>query len=240
MIVETRERQAHPQVHQHLVVSLGADTVETESMRFGDYAFYGAPINEKSPHIGIEYATLNDLLGKIQTGRFQQQLIGCMETYDITILLVEGIIQEDKDSGRVRTYGYDSKMDYARLREVLFSAKAHGIIVEDNNLNRKKASERLVQIFRYYRKDQEKHKLFRRTEAGEMLIPIAAEVERPVSVIMSSVKGVGLDLALAALNHAHTIEMLTTMREPQLQKIPGWGPKLSKDYRATVTKWFDG
>lgn len=77
---------------------------ESTFLEYGDVVFQGnGPDGDWL--IGIEYKTLEDIVGCIKSGRFTgTQLPGMMHTYDVSFLLVEGIPRPDRNSGQLVRY----------------------------------------------------------------------------------------------------------------------------------------
>ena len=236
MLVDDREARTNRYVVETLEKAL--DDVEVKRLTFGDYAFFGTPVGETIPYIGIETCTVNDLVGKIQSGRFQQQLVGCLSHYDVTVLLIEGHVREDADS-TIQTFGHRSKMPFVAIHSALLAAKAHGIIVEETiRLGKGLVAERLLALYGYYTKKT--HTLFRSAERESLTLSPQKAIERPVLALMQITQGVGEEKARAALTYFGSLEKLLNADDSDLLHIPGWGPVLVKNFHRTLEHDFRG
>lgn len=247
IVIDDRQQRSSPRIHEILLRNLTIKHIETQRLEFGDYAFTGQPVEGVTPTVGIEYCTLSDYLNKIASERLAFQLAGMMKLYNVPVLLVVGRISKHKETGKVQTYGYETKLSYAAVKGLEFSAQLHGVKyvnVEDQD----EAGLRIVGLYRYFQENPEDHKFFREQEVelGNALnrtddlfrMPIGDSVDRAVKAIMAVSRGVGETLALAALHKYGSVEILMHCNQKQLQEIPGWGPIVAKSFHETATKWY--
>ena len=233
MLVDDREARTNRQVYQSLTQSL--DDVERMRLSYGDYAFFGARVEGRVLYVGIETCTVSDLIGKIQTGRFQAQLTGCINNYDVVILLIEGQIQPTAD-GRVAVYTHSrpTGLPYETVRGALFAAKAHGIIVEEVKANKTAVADKLLKIHNYYSRDN--HTLFQGVKRQPVTFRPGVHMDRAVAALMQMAQGIGKDRAEAALEHFGSLEAVMNADTKQLQEVPGWGKTLAYNLRQTAAE----
>lgn len=251
--VDDREQRDHPQIFATLLKNLNHTNVGKVRLDYGDYTFLGAPYPQRDgtvrpPRIGIEYATLSDVLGKITSGRYGQQLTGMLTTYDVSILLIEGPVYAAKGSKNLQVFGAPIQFPKSRWDSIRFSTEMHGVrvFVADN---RAEAAEWIIKWYRWWREDPEKHQLFRHREAEIQLdraelspdelpfdVPIGEPIDRAVSVMMAVVHGLGKKRVISALDKYGDLRTLFMLPESALREIDGWGPKLARDFNEAVTK----
>src|SRR5438445_8051062 len=85
LTVDSRECRTNPYAYDTLLKLLG-NAVEVEMMEAGDYASTDPPLT-----IGIESKSFNDLVGSMASNRLDKQLAGLVDTYDVPVLLVNGM-----------------------------------------------------------------------------------------------------------------------------------------------------
>jgi ERCC4-type nuclease len=224
--------------------NLGVENVHFEQLQFGDYAFNGAEYDGRSPSIGIELATVADLIGKINSGRLRFQVTGLLDRYDVAILLVQGRIEPDKH-GQVKVHErVPVGIPYNRIAEILFSASMHGIHVFTEPTPNA-VMERLVHWYRWWQKPADSHTFFRKVDAeiqangaksdDQFLVPTAPALDRATASLMAMVRGLGSKRAQAALRHWGRLDVLFTLSEDQLLEIDGWGPNPVSEFRTAIT-----
>ena len=231
MIVDDREARTNAAVVTHLE----NDGRQVDRMRldYGDFSFYGERFGGIMPRIGIEVCTVADLLGKISTNRFGMQLSGCLNFYDITILLIEGYIQRDMRTGAVKTYGFASGMPYARVRSLLFSAKAHGVIVEEVSAGKKAIANAIIRYQDYY--DKQTHNTFSVDKNQVRLAPNRA-LDRAVVTLMQMVDGIGEKKATDAIEYFGNLNSMIIAYDHEIRKVTGWGPTTIRNFRNTLNR----
>lgn len=272
MIVDDRQHRTAPRIYEILLKNLTLKHLTVSRMEFADYAFKGKPINGTEPNVGIEHCTLNDFLGKITSGRLSFQGVGLIGTYNVPVLLVQGLVKKDTKTDKVLTYGYDTPHSYAAVQGVIFSAEMHGIkwvnveTVDEAGLE-------IVRLYRYFQEDPSAHKFFRESivEIGaneaevcnycehiahssnncatsgcnckynsnnSLRMPIGGGIDRAVKSLMALSRDIGEVRALAALKWFGSLDAVITRNPQQLIKVPGWGPKVAKDFYEAVTKYY--
>lgn len=233
MLIDYRDARMHPQIHTNLMKRLGTDNVAVENLDFGDYVFTSSQLHPglaKYPTIAIELCTINDLVGKIDSGRFGFQLSGMLEAYDRCILMVCGPINSDAQ-GYIRMGG-PAKVNYERIRSALFSASCHGIIVEHTqSADSDHISAAIASNYAYWNRPYEAHKTFRQVPilVDNAAIGLGAALDPRLAVLMG-VPAIGEDRARSLLDTAGSIGSASMMMPEDIAKIKGWGPKLAKAF----------
>lgn len=203
-------------------------------MEFGDFATTAhddyTPEGKPPATIGIEYATVTDLLGKITSGRLSKQIVGMLDAYDIQVLVIQGMLRPDA-KGYVDIKGAPRTHKFKSVKGILRSARAHGVRVEETfNLN--ETLDVLKGWLGYYHTPPTGHTFFREVEveSTDFIVPIGAKIERAISVVMAMVDGIGEDKARAALKMYPVLAVLFTLDVDALKRIPGWGTVLAKNF----------
>ena len=74
--------------------------VESGRLEYGDVSFIGAGPEGRPVPVGIEYKVVSDVLSCITDGRFAgHQLPGLKESYEIVVLLMEGVTRPSSPDG---------------------------------------------------------------------------------------------------------------------------------------------
>ena len=230
ILVDSREAKTGKQLIEHLREQ---QTVESQFLQFGDYAFYGAEKDGQLPFIGVEVCTVPDLLGKIQTRRFGFQLTGCLAEYTHTMLLIIGPLTPTKQ-GTVLTHGFHSKMPFKLVHTALLSAKLHGIVVE-NVPTTQQGAHTILNYYDYFQKAE--HNLFEGAQQRRPDITSKQE-EEAVQMLMAGVYGLGKARAVALLHHFGTMQAAANADVASLTLTPGWGKKTAQRLHDAVRKEF--
>lgn len=196
--------------------------MDVARLEFGDFAFTGCYVAkvDRNVSVGIEWATVSDLVGKLNNDRLAFQLSNMLLRYDVSVLLIGGQIQCDKD-GWVILPRMAKACTYERLMDVLGAAQAHGVIVQyAANINDVPA--RVLQIVKYWSKDENSHKYFRNRDAKrEVVLPVGEEIDKRVANLMT-LPGVGEERAKDALKLYGSLRNIYMAGVSGLCLIPGW------------------
>lgn len=232
--IDSREARMHATTVAILRRQLGEDLVQIdELLQFGDYVFTSDqphPTTGQPVRVAIELATVSDLVGKIESGRFGYQLSGMIENYDRAILMICGPIIGDS-AGHIRGLG-PKKFTYERVASALFSASCHGVIVQHaQSADSDHVAARVLSNYRFWHKSADEHKTFHKFPelVDHQAIGLSAALDRRLAVIMGVPK-IGEDRARALLAEAGSLASAFLMTPEDLQKIDGWGKKLSQDF----------
>lgn len=98
---EIAKRPGHPPV----------ELCDMKSMPFGDAMIpFNGPPSVAPMVVGVEIKKLGDLLACIQSGRYSgHQLLGCANTYDLSVLLIEGVWRMNTQTGVLESFGQLSR-----------------------------------------------------------------------------------------------------------------------------------
>jgi len=91
LVKDISKRPGHPEV----------ELCDMSTMPYGDcmIPFLGPPVDTPMM-IGVEFKKLGDVLACITSGRYAgHQLVGCAETYDLSMLLIEGQWRMNRQTG---------------------------------------------------------------------------------------------------------------------------------------------
>jgi ERCC4-type nuclease len=246
--IDVREAKLHIPLVQSLRTSLtNVPIIDTEMMKFGDYAWDGK-LGDQTVRIGLELSSVSDVIGKLNNNRFDYQMTGLLGEYDIRILMISGSYLPDRD-GYVVVHGAPRTMKYKRFANSLFSAQMHGIVVDNVPSGTLNVAERIAQHYTYWQKDT--HTSFRGlsataravSETGEdidgVFIPTGAAVDKQVQALMMW-PTIGEDKARNALQFAGSVRALSMLGKEALRQIPGWGPATAAtvdDFLSAVPTW---
>lgn len=227
-VVNVDDREAH--AHRPLIDELELAGVRVNIQRedFSDYNFTGtlSAKLKRAPQIGIEVSSVSDVVGKLNNDRLAYQLSGMLLRFDVTILLITSPIQVDKE-GWVSLPRMPKACTFDRLMDVLGGAQAHGVIVQ-YAAGTYDVPSRLLQIFKYWTREEGTHKYFRPRDAiREMTLPIGEAVDKRVQCLMTF-PGVGEQRAIDALKIYGSIKNIMQVGEQGLALIPGWGALTAK------------
>ena len=224
--IDDREARIHDSVVTELE-NAGVPIV-VERMDFSDYAFSGA-LNSRlgrNPTIGIEVSSVSDVVGKLNNDRLAFQLSNMLLRFDVSILLITSPIQTSND-GWVVLPRMPKACTFDRLMDVLGGAQAHGVVVQ-YAAGTADVSNRLLQIFKYWSRDEGSHKYFRPRDAlREVTIPIGEEIDKRIACLMT-LPGIGEQRAVDALKVYGSVRNVMLANEDGLRLIPGWGALTAK------------
>jgi ERCC4-type nuclease len=229
---DDREVQHHEPLVKSLKQRLG--NVVIKRMRFGDYA-WGGLLGTETVSVGLEFCTVSDLAQKIATKKLIVQLSGLIQTYDVRILLIEGMVRPN-ESGRLHLYGTSSSPAFHSVREILFSAACHGVIIE-HSASRPDTLASLLSMYSYWQKADQP--TFRPSYTRQVAtIPLNEPLHPAVEYLMGLPPGIGVgeERAKAVIGVVESVERLHTMTEKELRKIPGWGVVTARRFREFVTR----
>lgn len=97
LIIDDREILEHPDIPKGLTIPYTIQRLDC-----ADYAF----LDRSNNAVGIERAMIADLVGKLRSGRLEEQLSRCSYAYKTTILMVEGIWDAGESGGMLTLYRY--------------------------------------------------------------------------------------------------------------------------------------
>lgn len=226
--IDSRELAAHPSVGS--LLDTWQIPFKTELLRSADYNFISPyEVAGRIPTIGVEVSTVPDLVGKLD-GRLAWQLGDMIQAYDVPYLLVDGIINADRE-GYVVVAGRQI-CEYNRLMDILHGAQAHGVIVIQST----DPYERLRRIYQYWHRPCDSHKYFRpNAVVRDVLVPVAPAIDERIIFLMGA-PGVGEDRATAALATFGSLLPIILAPVAALVKIPGWGKVTAENFRHFIDR----
>lgn len=241
VLIDDREAALHPRIQMKLAQAISRNNIEVRRQKFGDYSFIAPyqPALQISPRIGIELATLSNVLGKIDNDELAYQISGMLGIYNIRILLIQskGGLQADRN-GYVRVWGAPPTHKYEAVKGILTSAAMHGVIV-DYSEDENDSARRILNYYNYWQKDVSKHTFFRPTNIKRgVAVPLGEPLDSAIEYLMG-VPGkvmLGEQKALNALQMYGSLELIHQLDEDSLRKIPLWGPKTAKEFLAFIRR----
>jgi ERCC4-type nuclease len=170
-----------------------------------------------SSRVGIELKTVHDFVDSIIDGRLLQQLKGLKESFEKPLLMLEG----EEDIYAVRNMHPNS------IRGMLATITVSYGIPIIYSRNAKETAE-LIRIIAKREQD----------ETGREFQPHASRkpmtLEEQQEYVVSSLPGVGINLAKPLLRKFKTIKKLINAKEEALQKVDKIGPQKAKQIREVV------
>ena len=228
LVIDAREYHSNSEVCSILEDSF--DLAHSKIVEFGDYVFNF--IHEgKSYTVGIEACTVPDLLNKISSGRLSRQMSGCLETYDVTILLVEGQFKIVGDGQQVMRPSSKIKLPYRPIQAAVFSVQANGVIVEHCPEGKDNVARAISNIYDYYNK--ETHEFIGKKP---LIYKQGTEVDRSVAALARLIPGIGLRMSEDSLNRFGSIKNIVNSTDIELMSIKGWGRAKANRFRGIINR----
>jgi ERCC4-type nuclease len=228
LTIDRREVQEHPEIPSLLnPIPNCIDTLEE-----ADYAFLDRNMNP----VGIEKATITDLMGKMVSGRLEEQITRCSKSYNTTILMVEGVWDAEdgwiatysktpKRKGKVRKYecSHVSKMPYSNILALLVRLSDIGVeVLYTPNLLC--SMEAIKIIYTSRRKSDEEHTLFKKIR--QVQIPVKLSSNPAVPMLLSLCPRMPDKVAIRLIGKYGTIWNVLHADAKELKEIEGIGSGL--------------
>jgi len=203
---------------------------------YGDFAWSGkGPEGEVT--IGVERKRLMDLLQSMTSGRLSgHQIIGMLDTYDWTYLLVEGLWRPDRHTGVLMRANGKGKWEAAHLGSRRFMARdiynffntltvMTGIIVVTTG-NIWESAKWLESCSGWWNKGWAKHKSHTQWQKP----PQFAQLTKPnlVTRMAAQLEGIGWDKARKIGERFDSVDELIQGVESEFTEVEGIGPKLAE------------
>lgn len=204
--------------------------VSLQHLDFGDFAFSGRGANGCEVRIGIEFKKLAECVGSMRTERLQgHQVPGCLQRYDYTWLLVEGLPWADAAgylrgkfgqplSGRMTMDEFTKRM--LSLSVPVAKHFRHLYVVYTHN--REDTLRFLTTLYRWWTDaDLDAHK----SHVAYYDPPLFVEISHFRKMVMK-LPGVGMELSerIEQFFSGDLVKLLLAA-EPDWCKIEGVGPK---------------
>ena len=223
---------------------------EESQLEFGDIAFFGKGPDNQTWYIGIEYKTLEDVVGCIKSGRFTgTQLPGMMRLYDLCFLLVEGIPRPDRQSGQLVRYRgkaiYGLGLNYAAFDNFLTSVNVFSSLAGKPCIVKMASTEfetvrMITDIYNLFQKPWEEHtamsnpdltKVHRVSYDMEVLKVSPDDPEYPTYLLrkqLFQIQGVGWEVAGTLSEHFKTMEDALKASQRDWESLERVGKGLAK------------
>lgn len=128
-----------------LLLDCDENQIETykRHLTYGDYGWVHNGVS-----FGIERKSNTDLLGSLASNRIQAQFRGMIDTYDVSILLIEGWIGGKGGNVDVGKWKYQPGWSYSTLFNILLEWQMAGIMLTFSPYERETAK-RLVSLYKF-------------------------------------------------------------------------------------------
>ena len=222
---------------------------EAVTLEFGDIMFSGnGPDGDWL--IGIEYKSLEDIVGCIKSGRFTgTQLPGMMTVYDICFLLVEGIPRPDRQSGQLVRYRgkaiYGLGLPFQAFDNFLTSVNVFSSLAGKPCIVKMASTEydtvkMIRDIYLLFQKPWDEHKAMSRPDLTKIQrvsydLAVAkiepSDPEYPRYLLrkqLFQVQGIGWDLAGTMAEHFGTMELALQASQKDWESLERVGKGLAK------------
>lgn len=208
---------------------------ELARLKYGDISFMG-----NGPDglviVGIERKRVGDLLSSIATGRLSgHQLIGMLQSFHYSYLLIEGLWQSNPKQGILEVYR-------AGKWKALEVSRRHWMAREVNNYlntlavkcnikvwrtaNKSQSGRWIGDLYAWWQKPWDKH----RAHTQFHVEPIKGAYLKTPNIVhrmVKEVKGVGWDKGEVIAKRFKTVFDLVMASKEELMSIPGIGNKLA-------------
>lgn len=216
--------------------------IELTRLDFGDIQFMGHGPGDSWLSIGIEYKTINDVLNCITDGRFAgHQLPGCLQSFDIVYLLVEGNYSQRASDGGLfisgrRSGRHQSGISYMQLNGWLTSMEQTGLHIRQTDKKEESAAVVLA-IYNWWQKPWDKHESLKavhskpqpardmETASGIQLLRAKPNL---VERFAAQITGFGFGKAEDVAKHFKTVFAAVNATEEEWKKVAGVGEVLAE------------
>lgn len=207
-------------------------------LEFGDVMLAGhGP--QGAVAIGIEHKTVGDVLNCIMDGRFaSHQLLGMLNMYDYSYLIVEGRVRPDQykllwwyhetKKKWIQPYGGSQRkpISMEAWEQWLNSMIIQGGIIIKHTENKKQSGTYINSLHKWWNKDWDDHKslkVFNESQRGHVTLTTV-----PTRRLMAAqLPGVGWEKSKAIAKHFPTVLDMCVATEKDWQKVEGIGKKLA-------------
>lgn len=215
------------------------------TLEYGDASFTGnGPTPGLPVFIGIERKTIMDLLSSITSGRLSgHQLIGLLNSYNYTYLLVEGMWRPSPTGILQRWSGKwrDVSLGQRRFmyREVANYLNSLTILCGVHVWRTETLSQSghwITALYGWWQKEWEGHRAHIQHSAAPP--PPSAYLRKPSIThrVAKEFEGVGWDKGKALASHFKSVHSLVNATEAKLRLVPGIGKKLARTITEEVHK----
>lgn len=120
LVIDSREARNHPDFEVSLS-SLLPDEVGVDLLDSGDFASLNTPLT-----LGVERKSFKNITSSLGTGELDEQLSRLVDTYNLPVLLIEGLPNPTID-GKLNIVG-DGSINYSWLMNNVFGWYARGVL----------------------------------------------------------------------------------------------------------------
>ena len=216
------------------------------TLKYGDMAFLGYGAKKDVVAVGVERKTIHDLVSSMVSGRLSgHQLIGMLESYDYSYLLVEGLWRPHKTDGILEVWSkggfkalahgsrrYMAKEIWNYLNTITLTC---GVTIIQTSLPHH-TGKWLDATYHWWQKPWGKHRS--QHQAHIVDPPAKAYLRRPgiVCRVAKEIPGVGWEKAEALAKHYPTVLDLILTDEEELRVVAGIGKKLAGSIVANLQR----
>lgn len=179
-------------------------------LEFGDYQVIG--LDDIS--IGIEVKQISECVNSILSGRLADQLRGCREQFDESILITEGYISTTREQ-YVRDVSGRALIPFAVWHNCILSQQRCGTMVLQT-YNPRHTAQTIIDLDKYYSKDE--HSSANRIKRLDDSPNITKREQS-----LTAIPGIGPDRAKSLLRHFGTIHDIVHAPTIEIANIEGIG-----------------
>ncbi len=223
------------------------DNCAIGTLEFGDVMLTGNGPNDTTISVGVELKSVHDLLQSIGSGRLAgHQLPGMFQMYDHCWLLIYGHVRAGHDNyleiyrgKRWQNYKLGRRaVPYSYLEGFLLTAQLLSPLRVKWVYSKEEAAVWVAVMDRWLGKKWDRHKaLSVFNTAGTIAAPPGADpVEAQMARLAASLPGVGWTRGWAAAKYFTSIRQMMDAPGAEWEKVPGFGPVLSKSVRNTIRR----
>lgn len=228
------QRSTHRVVAETLP-SLGVET-EPSQLPFGDFTFIGnGP--ERPIQIGVELKAVPDLVTSIRSGRLAEQLIGMVQTFARSYLIVEGLYRAGRRSGLLevpRAGGYrpitagPRPVFWTEIEKFLVGAEEAGIRVHHTRTSYQTAQLLAQVLWSYWNKDYDDHASFNVLYRPAPLQLVREDEDtRRLRLVAACLPGIGWKRSKAVAERFKSIRRLVAADADEWGEIEGIGKTIA-------------
>lgn len=229
LTIDTREFQEHPELSELPIPK------QIQKLDAGDYAL----LDRTGDAIGIERATIPNLMDKLQSGELESQLERCFASYKQVILLTEGVY--DSMAGMLAIYKQGEKTYWRAkvypntyfnsLQSLLDRLGEFGVqVIQSPNFSC--SMDTIVCIYKGRREPEEKHTLLKRTRP--IRPPTRLTTNPAVGKLMGLTERLPEKVAIRLLQKYQSILHIIAAVNNGECDVEGFGKGLQDNFRKSI------
>jgi ERCC4-type nuclease len=217
---------------------------------YGDLEIVGRGPDDRSVLLGVEIKSVSEILEAVTDTRFVgHQLVGLLESYEISYLLTEGVMAAAPNRELVFLRQREGKLKYEKasrgerawtyeaVQSFLRSVERSGIR-EAFTPDRRSTAAWIASLYHSWAKPWDSHKSLARIHHTISDNPNPLELfsaTTKMKVADDLIKGIGWERARAAAKHFPSVRAMVNADEKEWQQVDGIGRKLAAAIVASVS-----